>query len=185
MGQDQFADQGESKNKLLIAVAATIGIIIIILAVFVAISFLKLQNAQRLINQKQAEEIKGTDADNDNLPEGLEAILGTDPNNSDSDGNGVLDGQELPQIPAPTAPAQDSDQDGVPDGLEAVLGTDPNNPDSGIEQLPKPTPPSKPVPAQDTDKDGLPDGLEAVLGTDPNNPDSDGNGITDGEQFKK
>jgi len=36
---------------------------------------------------------------------------------------------------------------------------------------------------KDSDKDGLKDWEEEIFGTDPSNPDTNGNGITDGEEF--
>lgn len=37
----------------------------------------------------------------------------------------------------------------------------------------------------DIDNDGVPNELEILLGTDPENPDSDGDGISDGEEFNQ
>ncbi len=58
------------------------------------------------------------DADGDGLDAEAEALLGTDPANPDTDGDGVPDGEEY--FVRFTDPAQaDSDEDGVPDGVDA------------------------------------------------------------------
>ncbi|WP_437288206.1 hypothetical protein [Sorangium sp. So ce406] len=71
-----------------------------------------------------------TDSDSDGLSDALEAALGTDPNDADTDGDGVRDGAE----PNPTDDTDgdglinpldvDSDNDGLFDGTELGLGCD-------------------------------------------------------------
>ena len=86
----------------------------------------------------------------------------------DSDGDGILDGDEIAVYG--TDPGNfDSDFDGIGDGAEIANGTNP--------LLAETTPPVEP--AADSDGDRLPDGDEAGYGTDPNNPDSDGDGWFD------
>ena len=132
----------------------------------------------------------------------------TDPNDDDSDDDGLLDGEE------------DTNANGAVDGL--VIGgtgtdgageTDPNNPDTdgdlledgdevnnlhtdptdtdtddggvadGVEVLTDFTDPLYGLDDEiDSDGDGIKDGDEAILGTDPNDPDSDDDGLTDGEE---
>jgi hypothetical protein len=97
------------------------------------------------------------DSDGDGLPDADEtATYGTDPNNADTDADGVSDGAEIaagtnPLVAdaAPTAAAStgDADADRLSDANEASYGTDPNNPDS--------------------DGDGWYDGDEVNLGTNP------------------
>jgi len=127
------------------------------------------------------------DPDSDGLGSVAEAALGTDPGARDSDGDGLLDGQETTTDPLDA----DSDDDGLADGAELAFGTDPAKADS--------------------DGDGLGDGLEAGASTginagtsaggyafegtdldlfgrdedpasqtDPMKPDSDGDGVVDG-----
>lgn len=63
------------------------------------------------------------DSDGDGVPDDVEAVLGTDPNNADSDGDGVDDGDE------------DTDGDGLTDFQEIEAGTDPQNPDTDGDGL--------------------------------------------------
>ncbi|MCA9772613.1 MAG: hypothetical protein KC466_09420 [Myxococcales bacterium] len=75
------------------------------------------------------------DSDGDGLSNCVEFLLGLRPDNSDSDGNGVLDGDEdtdgdgltnLQEIALGTfAMVADSDGDGFSDGDEARMGSDP------------------------------------------------------------
>ena len=58
------------------------------------------------------------DADGDGLPHSVETALGLDPDLADTDGDGILDGDE------------DSDHDGLTNSEEVVLGTDPQGRDS-------------------------------------------------------
>ena len=69
-----------------------------------------------------------SDSDGDGLDDGSEAAYGSDPNNADSDGDGVSDGEENDIGTDPTN--SDSDGDGVPDGSELDNGTDPTVPDA-------------------------------------------------------
>ena len=81
----------------------------------------------------------GTDRDGDGLNSALERQYGTDPNNPDTDGDGVSDGDEV--FKYHTDPLRrDTDGDGLIDGIEVLyLHTDPLR--------------------KDTDRDGLCDGL--------------------------
>jgi hypothetical protein len=67
----------------------------------------------------------GTDLDADNEPDALEPDLGLDPNNADTDGDGVADGDEL-NIYGTEPTVFDTDGDGVSDGEELFgIQTDP------------------------------------------------------------
>lgn len=128
-------------------------------------------------------EIDNPDTDGDRLPEGYEVLtLNTDPLEIDTDGNGILDGDEdfdndnlnnLGEYQNKTGPYNsDTDEDGLLDGDEVhTYLTDPMNPD--------------------TDNDKLLDGEEGFDGEiykkygvyfDPLNPDTNGNGILDGAE---
>ncbi len=78
----------------------------------------------------------------------------------------------------------DSDDDGLTDGEEIALGTDPFDPDTDDDGLSDGDEVNvhgtDPLDA-DTDDDGLNDGLEVELGLDPLDPDSDDDGIPDGQ----
>ena len=84
-------------------------------------------------------------SDNDELD-----LYGTDPNDPDTDDDGINDGDEVAAGTNPTNP--DSDGDGVADGVETMLGTDPLNADS--------------------DNDGFDDGPEVAAGSDPTDDSS-------------
>jgi hypothetical protein len=83
----------------------------------------------------------GTDRDDDALNSQLEKENGTDPNNPDTDGDGIADGIEIFNLHTdPLNP--DTDGDGLLDGIEVhghtrvMLGdTDPLNPDSDRDGL--------------------------------------------------
>ncbi|OAA15911.1 hypothetical protein Caferm_04455 [Corynebacterium afermentans subsp. afermentans] len=111
------------------------------------------------------------DSDKDGVNDGQEIIDGTDPNNPDTDGDGISDGEEKADGTNPLE--KDSDGDGLTDAEEKELGTDPNK--------------------ADTDGDGINDGDE-VSGegnkfdgkpTDPTKADSDGDGISDGDEVNR
>jgi outer membrane protein OmpA-like peptidoglycan-associated protein len=105
------------------------------------------------------------DTDNDGVIDGEENINGTDPDNPDTDGDGIPDGVEN----------MDADGDGINDGLD----TDSDN--DGIPDATEAGPvPAVPVDTdgdgladfidRDSDNDGIPDSVEGDL-------DSDGDGI--------
>ncbi|MEC7985981.1 MAG: hypothetical protein VX278_12525 [Myxococcota bacterium] len=99
------------------------------------------------------------DSDGDGVSDETELLMGTDPNNVDSDGDGKPDGLE------------DADEDGIPDAQEIEMGTDPNNVDSDGDGIPDGY--------GDYDGDGLSNEEEGALGTSSQNDDSDGDGISD------
>jgi hypothetical protein len=69
------------------------------------------------------------DTDGDGLEDAIEAELGTDPFDVDTDDDGATDGDEY-YVHQTGTRNPDSDGDGVPDGTEAANGTDPNDPGS-------------------------------------------------------
>jgi hypothetical protein len=87
------------------------------------------------------------DDDSDGLSNSREIALGTEPNNPDTDGDGLNDGQEVNQY-GTNPNQQDTDGDTLLDGAEVNdHGTSPVNPD--------------------TDGDGITDGVEINSGSDP------------------
>jgi len=79
------------------------------------------------------------DADHDGLDGDQELAIGTDPNNWDTNGDGVADGIEYYSGLDPTNP--DMDGDGLSNAVELAMGTSPF--------------------LADTDRDGVPDGQDA------------------------
>ncbi len=137
-----------------------------------------------LMDMNDGNEVNGFKVifyDEYGMPE--ERLVFTNPCNPDSDGDtGVTDrtpqpglwlnsdGYELAQNP-PTDPNNaDSDGDGLIDGIEGVLNPLSNHTNPNVA---------------DTDADGLYDMQEILLGCDPRSPDTDGDLITDGDEFYK
>ncbi|MFY0584069.1 adventurous gliding motility lipoprotein CglD [Cystobacter fuscus] len=145
----------------------------------------------------------GVDSDQDGISDDVEKANGTNPNNPDTDGDGLRDGQEdrnrNGQVdPGETNPrSKDSDCDGLLDGPNqgSFLGEDLNA--SGGRDSGETDPANR-----DTDGDGLVDGVERGVATNaapittcgyvgdldpgtktnPTNADSDGDGIADGAE---
>lgn len=129
------------------------------------------------------------DADQDGLLKSEEEQLGTNPNNADTDGDGLNDNDEVNKYH--TNPLKvDSDGDGLSDKDEIVVyKTDPNKADTdgdnlsdGDEVLKYHTDQLK----VDTDGDGVSDGDELLeYHTDPLKVDTDGDGLSDGDEILK
>jgi hypothetical protein len=134
--------------------------------------------------QTQTALYSGTDSDGDGLPNDREVALGTDPLVPDTDGDRLLDREEVDTHQ--TNPlAADTDNDGLQDGDEIQTHqTDPRNPDMDGDtvldgaEITRGTDPRN----ADTDGDGLRDNDEIRLETDPRNVDSDGDGLRDGQE---
>jgi gliding motility-associated-like protein/uncharacterized repeat protein (TIGR01451 family) len=107
-----------------------------------------------------------TDADGDGLLGGDEAILGTDPNNPDTDGDGINDGEEVGDD---VANPLDEDNDGIIDALDSDI-LDSDNDGVNDQQDPanaNPCIPDNSIGLCDTDGDGISDGYEEANGSDP------------------
>ena len=150
---------------------------------------------------------KEQDTDQDGLKDGDEILVTeTDPLDTDSNDNGILDSDEDRDqdglsdaaelyLTLTTFDVPDSDNNGVPDGLEdpdgdelnnlqeVAQGTDPHNPDTdgdGIRDDKEVSGGGNTNPnISDSDEDGLSDGEEELLGTDPTLVDTDGDGLSD------
>ncbi len=117
-----------------------------------------------------------TDSDGDGLLDGDEIALGTNPDDPDSDDDGLPDGTEVHGTNATDPLDADSDDDGLLDGVEDAnrngafdMGeTDPNNPDTDGDTLLDG--------AEDVNHNGVVDPGE----TDPRVFDTDGDGLSDG-----
>ena len=124
---------------------------------------------------------------------GLVFLLGygTNPVISDTDGDGLSDGDEV-NVHGCDPLLKDTDGDGLNDALELALGTSPANPDSdgdgmsdGWEHDNDLDPLSMigdDGASGDPDHDGLQNAQEFAQGGDPQNPDSDGDGLADGQE---
>ncbi len=110
-----------------------------------------------------------TDDDGDGLLSGVEAALGTDPNNPDTDGDGINDGDEVGGDPDNPL---DEDFDGIIDALDS------NTEDSDMDGVNDQQDPANQDPCIpdntnglcDTDGDGITDGDEIAQGSDPLDP---------------
>ncbi|KYF54673.1 hypothetical protein BE08_20070, partial [Sorangium cellulosum] len=149
-----------------------------------------------------ADDLPIVDTDGDGLVDEIEVLIGTDPEDADSDDDGVLDGQE-PNYSDDhdgdgliNALDPDSDGDGLFDGTELGLPCDNAATDAGAESCiadADPETTTNPL-DPDTDDGGVSDGAEDANHngavdegeTDPNAPDDDvvagdrdGDGLSD------
>ncbi|MCB9571896.1 MAG: tandem-95 repeat protein [Kofleriaceae bacterium] len=111
----------------------------------------------------------GSDRDGDGLSDATEEQLGTDPDDADSDDDGILDGDEPDWW-------EDSDGDGL---------INPLDPDSDNDGLYDGTEVGVTTPSPDTDVGAghfVPDGDAGATTTDPLDPDTDGGGVLDGAE---
>lgn len=146
------------------------------------------------LTKKEEKEI-GTDPDNpdtdgDGLTDGDETLkYKTNPLNADTDGDGLKDSDEVKKYNSNPA-LSDSDGDGLKDGEEINLyKTNPAKADTDQDGLSDydeifkyKTDPLK----ADTDGEGLSDGDEILkYKTDPLKTDTDGDGLYDGEEVLK
>jgi uncharacterized repeat protein (TIGR01451 family) len=143
------------------------------------------------------------DSDRDGLSDPVERNLGLDPNDADSDDDGVLDGidgtADTDGDGIIDALDPDSDNDGVLDGTEmgvtaALLRPDTDTSKGHFVADADPATTTDPK-KKDTDGDGLADGAEDknhdgayepgdTLETDPTKADTDGDGLPDGLELK-
>ncbi|MFQ5842604.1 MAG: hypothetical protein ACE5I8_09225 [Thermodesulfobacteriota bacterium] len=78
----------------------------------------------------EPEEEEVVDSDGDGWTDEEEERAGTDPNNKDTDGDGIWDPQDPNPLVAEEEEVVDSDGDGWTDEEEERAGTDPNNKDT-------------------------------------------------------
>ena len=146
------------------------------------------------------------DSDGDGILDDVERVLGLDPNDADSDDDGLPDGRETdPGADADgdglvNARDPDSDNDGLFDGTErGLVVADPDTDLGAGVFVPDADPQTRTDPLNpDTDGGGQVDGAEDInrdgrVDTgelDPNNPnddggavDTDGDGLTDGQEM--
>ncbi|MCU0484566.1 MAG: protein kinase [Anaerolineales bacterium] len=75
------------------------------------------------------DRLSNTDADNDTLTTAQEQALGTNPNNPDTDGDGLSDAEEV-NVHGTDPKNKDTDGDTLLDGKEVEIGTSPLNMDT-------------------------------------------------------
>lgn len=114
------------------------------------------------------ETAVGTDTDGDGLSDVFEISIGTDPDSTDSDRDGVEDGVEFRVLNTDPANA-DTDGDGFSDGEELIGGFDPLIAGGALPDL---------------DNDGLADLYEELHGYDGGDPDMDDDGLSDGDELR-
>lgn len=148
------------------------------------------------IDPNDPSDDEARDLDNDGLPDLTEVEIGTNPNDVDSDDDGVPDGDEGVQDSDddgkidPLDP--DSDNDGILDGTELGVTTPTLNTDTGVGNYVPDSDPSTTTDPRDadTDDDGLSDGQEDnnlngrtdSLESNPLAPDTDDDGLQDGTE---
>ena len=128
-----------------------------------------------------------SDTDGDGLNDGDELTFKTNPILVDTDGDGLNDGPEVNTHDSdPTK--TDTDGDGLSDGVEVNLHqTDPAKVDTdgdGISDSDEIADATNPT-AKDSDGDGLEDGAEKTLGTNSLVADTDGDRLSDGDEVNK
>ncbi|HTD67917.1 MAG TPA: Ig-like domain-containing protein, partial [Candidatus Limnocylindria bacterium] len=101
----------------------------------------------------------GIDTDQDGIPDDVEVALGSNRFNPDTDGDGILDGDE------------DLDADGLATKWEILFGYNPQVRDTDGNGFFDDQ--------EDLDNDGLTNGQEQTRRTNANNPDTDGDGWAD------
>lgn len=121
-------------------------------------------NVQGAIN----EALKSLDSDSDGLPDYIELQFDTNPNDADTDDDGLLDGEEDANHngvvdAGETDPRNvDTDGDGLQDGTELGKAQYPTHPDTSLfifQPDLDPTTTTNPL-DPDTDHDGISDGVE-------------------------
>lgn len=141
----------------------------------------------RYTDQTYTGDVQDADFDGDGASNQVELNLSLDPFDSDTDDDGLTDGEEL-DVYFTNALIADSDGDGLNDGMEVLIyltdpwdrDTDDDTLEDGDEVNVWNTDPL----AADSDGDGLDDAQEALVHqTNPNQADSDNDGISDGSEI--
>lgn len=135
-----------------------------------------------------SNESQNTDKDEDGLTKKEELKLGTDPNNPDTDGDGLKDGDEVMKYKTNPLKA-DTDGDALSDYDELMkYKTDPLKVDTdgdGLTDSEEVTKHHTDPLKVDSDGDGLSDSEEIKYNTDQLKVDTDGDGVTDSDEVMK
>lgn len=120
------------------------------------------------------------DPDLDGLTTQAEELLGTDPYNPDSDGDGVVDGSDI--FPLDSTEAYDNDGDNVGNNSDNCINV------ANADQLDTDADGTGDLCDSDDDNDGLPDVWEIGNSLDPLNAtdaseDFDGDGLTNAQEY--
>ena len=127
-----------------------------------------------LIEYQIGTDPNDSDTDDDGMPDGWEDQYNLKPYNAvdaqqDNDGDGLTNLQEYTHSSDPTDSDEDSDSDGLPDAWEYYYW-----PNDALTVH---------SPAQDTDVDDANNLIEYNIGTDPSDADTDNDGMEDGWEY--
>ena len=111
------------------------------------------------------------DRDFDGLPDAVESQYGTDPDNEDTDGDGMLDGWEVDNGLNPLDNGESDDVENDPSEADAD--------DAEVQEEDDSWPNPDDGPNGDPDRDGLINSVEVTEGTNPRLADTDGDGLND------
>lgn len=137
----------------------------------------------------QTRGLSVQDSDGDGLPDSYEEnVTNTNPDETDTDGDGTIDGLEdwdndtlsaYDEYRIGTDPYDtDTDGDGLSDDVESeITGVSPTAADTDGDGVLDPQ--------EDADNDSLIVRNETLTGTEIGNPDTDGDGLTDGEEVHR
>jgi MYXO-CTERM domain-containing protein len=144
------------------------------------------QNGRNPVDFPDDDNGRLGDDDNDGLTNDQEDDIGTDPQNPDTDGDGLRDGVEVNGTNDTDPLDPDTDGDGLCDGPNSVTGICGGGEDETANGGTEPDETNPTLP--DTDGDGISDGVEDenrngdvdAGETNPVDPDSDDDGLCDG-----
>lgn len=138
------------KNSKKLVIGGLVAVLVIS-----AVAVLGTGSGDELLGRVSVKRSNQQDLDHDGLTNQQEANIGTDPLDSDTDGDGVNDGTEIEQRRHPLLNGNDNPGNDLPNS------------------------------DWDYDLDGLGTIYERQIGTDPLNPDTDGDGIGDAEEHNR